>query len=108
VQPVLPAPWRTPGSPALYLAGVAGAALLLVSMAFVLVKRTGTGGSPPAWFVAHVVGGTAGAVLVVIHSAGYLRRPPALLFLLILALVLLGLWGRIRLSRRMAATFAAK
>jgi hypothetical protein len=107
-QRALPEAWRTPGSPELYLTGVAGALLLLVSMAFVLVKRTGAGGSPPAWFVAHVLGGTAGAVLVAIHSAGHLRRPPALLFLLIIFLVFLGLWGRIRLARRMAGTFASK
>lgn len=106
--PVLPPAWRTPGSGELYLVGVAGTALLLISMAFVVVKRTGIAGSPPAWFVAHVIGGTLGAVLVVIHSAGFLRRPPALLFALLVALVALGLWGRVRLSRRMAATFASK
>jgi len=108
VQPKLPAGWRTPGSPELYLTGVAGAALLLVSMGFVLVKRTGRGGSAPAWFVAHVVGGTAGAVLVAIHSAGFLRRPPALLFLALVALVVLGVWARTRGASRMAGTFATK
>lgn len=107
-HPALPKAWRTPGSPELYLVGVAGAALLLVSMVFVLVKRTGRGGSPPAWFIAHVVCGTIGAVLVAIHSAGYLRRPPALLFLALLGLVALGVWARVRLARRMAATFATK
>lgn len=108
VYPTLPPAWRTPGSGELYVAGVVGTALLLVSMGFVVVKRTGRAGSPPAWFVAHVLGGTAGAVLVAIHSAGYLRRPPAFLFVLLLVLVALGLWGRVRLSRRMAATFATK
>lgn len=108
LRPILSEAWRTPGSPELYLVGLAGAALLLISMVFVFVKRTGRGGSPPAWYVAHVLGGTLGAVMVVIHSAGYLRRPPALLFLLIAILIFLGLWGRIRLSRQMAATFANK
>jgi hypothetical protein len=70
VHPALPKAWRTPGNPELYLLGVAGAALLLVSMVFVVVKRTGRGGSPPAWFIAHVVCGTIGTVLVAIHSAG--------------------------------------
>lgn len=107
-QSVLPKAWRTPGSPELYIVGVVGAALLLVSMVFVLVKRTGHGGSPPAWFIAHVVCSTIGAVLVAIHSAGYLRRPPALLFLALLGLVALGVWARVRLARRMAATFATK
>lgn len=105
---LLPSAWRTPGSVELYIIGVIGAALLLVSMGFVAAKRTGLRGSPPAWFVAHVIGGTAGAVLVAIHSAGHLGRPPALLFVLLIALVVLGLWGRVRLARRMAATFASK
>lgn len=108
VLPVLPPAWRTPGSTELYIVGAVGAVLLLISMGFVLAKRAGLPGSPPAWFVAHVIGGTLGAVLVAIHSAGYLRRPPALLFVLLIALVVLGLWGRVRLSRRMAATFASK
>jgi len=104
----LPAAWRTPGSPELYLAGVAGALLLLVSMVFVVVKRSGRGELAPAWFVAHVVCSTLGTVLVLIHSAGYLRRPPALLLLALLGLIVLGVWARVRLSSRMAATFATK
>lgn len=108
IRPSLPQVMRAPGSPALYLTGVAGAALLLVSMVFVLVKRTGRGGSPPAWFVAHVVASSLGTVLVVIHSAGYLRRPPALLFLALAGLILLGVWGRVWLSRRISGTFGTK
>jgi hypothetical protein len=100
--------WRTPGSPELYLAGVLGALLLLVSMVFVIVKRSGRGQLAPAWFVAHVLCGTLGTVLVLVHSAGYLRRPPALLLLALLGLIALGLWARVRLSSRMAATFATK
>lgn len=107
-QPYLPKPWRTPGSPELYLTGVAGAALLLVSMVFVLAKRTGRGGSPVAWFAAHVFAASVGTVLVAIHSAGYLRRPPALLFLAILGLIALGVWARVRVARRMSATFGTK
>jgi hypothetical protein len=76
-------------------------------MGFVVAKRIGSK-SPPAWYVVHVLGGTIGAVLIAVHSAGYLRRPPALLLLLIMALVALGLWGRIGLARRMAGTFASK
>lgn len=106
--PLMPQALRTPGSPVLYLIGAAGACLLLVSMAFVLTKRTGRGGPPPAWFVAHVVASSLGTVLVAIHSAGYLRRPPALLFLALLGLILLGVWGRVWLSRRMSATFGTK
>jgi hypothetical protein len=106
--PALPQALRTPGSPVLYIVGAVGAGLLLVSMAFVLVKRAGWGGSPPAWFVAHVVASSIGTVLVAIHSAGYLRRPPALLFLALAGLILLGVWGRVWLSRRVAGTFGSK
>jgi hypothetical protein len=106
--PLLPQTLRTPGSPVLYAVGATGACLLLVSMVFVLVKRTGRGGPPPAWFIAHVVASSLGTVLVAIHSAGYLRRPPALLFLALAALILLGVWARVWLSRRIAGTFGSK
>lgn len=108
LRPALRTSWSTPGSPELYIAGVLGALLLLVSMVFVVVKRSGHGALAPAWFIAHIVCGTLGTVLVVIHSAGFLRRPPALLFLALLALIVLGVWARVRLSGRMAATFATK
>src|SRR5262245_33642826 len=108
LRAALPAPWSTPGSPELYVAGVLGAALLLVSMVFVVVKRSGRGELAPAWFVAHIVCSTLGTVLVVVHSAGYLRRPPALLLLALLGLIVLGVWARVRLSQRMAGTFSTK
>ena len=108
LRPMLSIAWTTPGSPNLYLTGVAGALLLLVSMVFVVVKRSGHGRLAPAWFIAHIVCGTLGTVLVVVHSAGYLRRPPALLLLALFGLIVLGVWARVRLSERMAATFATK
>lgn len=108
ILPSLPPAMRTPGSPVLYLIGVVGACLLLVSMLFVLVKRTGRGGSPPAWFVAHVIASGLGTVLVVVHSAGNLGRPPALLFLAIAGLIVLGVWGRVWLARHMSGTFGTK
>ncbi|MGQ0546221.1 MAG: hypothetical protein ACT4P3_12935 [Betaproteobacteria bacterium] len=108
LRPFLPAALSTPGSPELYIAGVLGALLLLVSMVFVVVKRSGHGELAPAWFVAHVVCGTLGTVLVVVHSAGFLRRPPALLLLALLGLIALGVWARVRLSARMSATFGSK
>jgi len=100
--------WRTPGSPELYLAGVAGALLLLVPAAFALAKRGGASRDPRAWFNAHVICSLAGAVLIAAHSGGFLRRPPALLLLAIVALAALGIWARLRGARRMAATFASK
>ncbi len=104
----LPEVWRTPGSPALYLTGVAGVLLLLVPVAFVLAKRGGHSKNPVGWFNAHIVCSLMGMVLIAIHSGGFLRRPPALLLLALLALAALGVWARVRGSRRMAATFASK
>jgi len=104
----LPEAWRMPGSAALYLTGVAGVLLLLVPVAFVIAKRGGSGANPVNWFNAHVVCSLAGMVLIAVHSGGFLRRPPALLLLVLLALAVLGVWARVRGSRRMAATFASK
>ena len=108
LRPWLSPVWREPGSPELYLTGVAGALLLLMPVAFALAKRGGRSRAPLAWFNAHVICSSLGAVLIVIHSGGFLRRPPALLLLAIAALALLGVWARLRGSRRMAATFASK
>lgn len=104
----LPEAWRVPGSPELYLTGLAGVILLLVPVAFVVAKRGGSGANPVNWFNAHVLCSLAGMVLIAIHSGGFLRRPPALLLLALLALAVLGVWARVRGSRRIAATFASK
>ena len=104
----LPEAWRTPGSPELYLAGVAGVVLLLVPVAFSLAKRGGRSADPRGWFNAHVVCSTLGMVLIAAHSGGFLRRPPAFLLLALVALAVLGTWARIAGSRRMAATFASR
>ena len=104
----LPEAWRAPGSPELYLTGVAGVLLLLVPAAFAVAKRSGASRNPVGWFNAHVVCSTLGAVLIAIHSAGYLRRPPALLLLAIVALAVIGVWARTRGARIMATTFASK
>ena len=103
----LPTTWQTPGSLPLYVLGVVGTALLLVSMVFVWVKRTGRGGLPPAWFTAHVVAAILGMVLVAVHSAGTLTRPPALMFLALIGLSSVGVWARVRVSNQMSATFGS-
>ena len=77
-------------------------------VAFVIAKRGGSGANPVNWFNAHVACSLLGMVLIAIHSGGFLRRPPALLLMVLLALALLGVWGWVRGSRRMAATFASK
>lgn len=106
--PALPAALHTPGSPAVYLIGVAGTLLLLVAAAFVLAKRSGRGGSPVVWFAAHIGCGTIGFALVAVHSTGRLDQAPALLLLNLLALLVLGIWARLRAARHMADTFGTK
>ena len=106
--PSLPEILRVPGSPAVYLFGVAGTLFLLVAAVFVWVKRTGRGGSPVVWFMAHVGCGILGFALVAVHSTGKLDGPPALLLLNLLALMALGIWARLWASRRMADTFGTK
>jgi hypothetical protein len=108
VRPWLPEAWRVPGSPALYLTGVTGVVLLLVPAAFAFVKRGGLTRHPVRWFNAHVACSCLGFVLIAIHSGGYLRRAPALLLVVLFALAALGVWARVRGSRRMAATFASR
>jgi hypothetical protein len=108
IRHLLAPAWREPGSPQLYLAGVAGALLLLVPAAFALAKRGGASRDPRAWFNAHVGCSLAGAVLIAAHSGLLLRRPPALLIAAIVALAALGIWARVRGARAMAATFASK
>jgi len=103
----LPEAWHTPGSPPLYLAGVAGALLLLVPLVFATAKRAASA-NPRRWFNAHVHASLLGAFLIAIHSGGYLRRAPALLLLAIVALAALGIWARLRGARLMAATFASQ
>jgi len=105
---LLPPAWRTPGSPPLYLCGVAGALLLLVPAAFAIAKRGGRSRRPIAWFNAHVVCACLGSALIAAHSAGHLGRAPALLLLALAALAVLGVWARLRAARLLAATFGSK
>lgn len=105
LRPWMPGVWRVPGSKPLYLVGVAGTLLLLVPVAFAVAKRAGSSRNPVAWFNAHIWCACLGAVLIAIHSGGYLRRLPALLLLALLALAALGVWARLRGSRLSARTF---
>ena len=100
--------WHLPGSPKLYLFGVAGTIFLCVSVVFVITKRSDIGGSPLGWFSAHVVMATLGGVLVTIHSGGFLRYAPALLLVALFLLVVSGVWARVHLSGDMSATFASR
>jgi hypothetical protein len=108
MSPLLPLPWRTAGSPELYIVGVIGGFLLLVPMAFSLSKRREQTAAPRLWFIAHILSGTLGLVLVVIHSTASWSRPPALLVLLIFFLVVQGYWARTRGGDRLATIMASR
>lgn len=108
IRPALPEAWATPGSPELYLTGVLGALLTLTPFAFSLAKRSGASESPPAWFIAHVIAASIGVALLVIHSGGYIGRPPALLLACGLFLILQGAWARIVLSHKISGVFGSK
>ncbi len=108
ILPWMPAAWRQPGSPELYLMGVFGAVLLLTAAGFSIAKRGRSAASPVAWFAAHVNLACLGTLCIVIHSAGNFGRPPALLILALLGLAALGVWARIYGARRMAATLGVK
>ena len=105
---LLPTAWKTPGSLPLYVVGIVGTLLLLVSILFVWAKRTGYVGLPPAWFLAHVVSAILGMVMVAVHSAGTLTQPPALIFIPLIGLSLVGVLARVMVSDQMSSTFGSR
>jgi hypothetical protein len=96
------------GSPTLYLIGVIGSTLILVPFAFSVMKRTGMTLSPTRWFIAHGICGTAGCILLFVHSGGHFTRPPTILLLFAVFLIIQGAWARIRISREISGTFGSK
>lgn len=106
--PWLPPAWHAPGSPVLQSFAIIGSLLLLTPLAFTIAKRGGRTASPTVWFAAHVSASILGSVLVAMHAAGRMGRPPILLLLALLLLALTGALARIRLSRTMAATLGTK
>ncbi len=98
-----------PGTPLRQSAALIGGVLLLTPFFFSIAKRAGLTASPPAWFVAHVLGSTAGTVLVTWHMAGGAwLSPPGVLFLALLFLVFQGLSARAFLALDSSRLFAAQ
>ena len=101
--PDLPAP----GSGFGQSAAAIGALLLLAPLLFVVMKRSGRAESPPAWFIAHVLGTSLGSGLIFIHVAsGDWLSPPGLVLLLMVFLILQGSLLRVILSRGFSLLFA--
>jgi hypothetical protein len=101
--------WRAPGSPLRQGAAILGALLLLVPLAFSVVKRAGLTASPPVWFVGHVHAALAGSVLIFFHAAGgRWLTPPGVILLALLLVVVQALVARAFISPRISTLFASK
>lgn len=97
------------GSPVHQAMAGLGTVLVLVPVAFSLVKRSGHARGTPAWFSAHVLASAAGAILVSAHaSAGDLISPPGLVWIVLMALLVQGLAARSLLPHRTSAVFASR
>lgn len=108
LKPWLPAAWQRPGTPLLQTFAIAGALLLLVPFAYVLVKRGGMSAVPNRWLIAHVIAAFAGTVLTVVHSGGVLTSPPSTMLAALAGLVLTGGYARLSIARDMASTLGTK
>lgn len=98
-----------PGTPLRQSLAIAGSVLLLVPLAFAIGKRSGRSRRTPAWFSAHVLASSLGAVLVTAHAgAGDLLTPPGLVWLALMALLVQGLAARLLLSRPLSTLFASR
>jgi len=96
-----------PGSALAQLCGALGALLLLVPLAFVIMKRSGLANSPPAWFIGHVLATSLGTCLIFIHvAAGDWISPPGAILLLLVFLILQGSLLRAIFSRGFSLLFA--
>lgn len=100
---------RAAGTPLRQGAAIAGAVLLLAPALYPIAKRSGRSASPPGWFVAHALAGTAGLLLVGWHAlAGRLVSPPGALLALLLFLVLQGAVARLTVPALLARQFGTR
>lgn len=100
---------RAAGTPWRQGAAVAGGLLLFVPLLYSITKRTGLSARPPIWFVAHVVAGAVGLLLVCVHaSAGRLLSMPGVLLALVFFLALQGTLARLFLTPRLSQRFGAQ
>jgi hypothetical protein len=96
-----------PGDPLGQSLGIAGSLLMLFGLSYPLVKRTRLSGLKMRWMDLHIILGAIGAALVTLHMAGRFGKPPALLWLAVVGLVLLGVYGRLMAARFVHAQFVS-
>ena len=106
VAAALPGAWGLPGGPLLQAAAALGSLLLLASFAAAFAKRLGRPGKQG--FRGHVWLAALGVGLVLPHALQGLDRPPALLLLMLAALIGLGVWSRTAGARLTASAFGEK
>ncbi len=98
---------QQPGSPGAQWAALFGMLALLTPMLFSLLKRSGLSGSPPFWFVAHVLCACVGVYLILFHAAaGNWYSPPGVVLFLMLFLVIQGAYLRLSISTQFSRLFA--
>ena len=80
--------------------------LLIISFCAVLAKRVG--GPGRTVLKTHIFTANVGLVLLVMHSGGALFSEPGALLLLLFCIIGLGVWLRVAIPSRFAATFGTK
>ena len=102
----LPVGLRQPGSPVLQSAAIIGSILLILSFLAILAKRFGKSGK--SGFKAHVWLANIGFILIIAHSGLAVLSIPGILLILLLIIAVVGIYGRLVLSRKMENTFGTK
>ena len=98
---------QPPGSAFAQWSAAIGVFLLLAPMLFSILKRGAMSGSPPFWFVAHVLCAGLGICLILLHVAGgNWFSPPGLVLFLMLFLLIQGVLLRTAISARFSYLFA--
>ena len=108
VKPGLPAVWQRPGTVVLQGVAGVGALLLLVPFVFSLGKRSGAAKVPNALFILHVGASLVGMFLIALHAAAAFAGPPLFMVAFLILLAVTGVFARVFMAKKMAATFGSK
>ena len=108
VKPGLPDAFQRPGTALMQLLAAVGALLLLVPFAFSLGKRSGAAKVPNALFILHVGASLLGMLLVSLHAVAAFEGPPLFLVGFLALLAVTGVFARVFMAKKMAATFGSK
>ncbi|MEQ8504551.1 MAG: hypothetical protein RIB80_04430 [Rhodospirillales bacterium] len=104
----LPVDWQRPGSPVLQSLAALGGLLLLVPFLFSIGKRSGYSEIPNRLFILHVGASLLGMFLIGLHAAAAFSGPPLVMAAALVLLLVTGVFARIVMAPKMAATFGTK